>query len=59
MGEAIGLAITVLGLYLTNSFRRQQRVKIAEQRVKSYSALWEITDDARPSDSTRRRTSDR
>lgn len=40
--------IAVIGLYLAHSFTRQQRLKIAEQRVDSYRKLWGHMYDARP-----------
>jgi hypothetical protein len=39
----IGALLTVLGLYLTHSFRRQQSLRIAEKRVAAYQPLWQLT----------------
>jgi hypothetical protein len=39
--------LSVIGLYLTHSFRRQQSLKIAEKRVGAYRGLWELTKVAR------------
>ena len=41
-------AIAVIGLYLAHSFNRQQRIKIAEQRVEGYRKLWGQMFVARP-----------
>jgi len=40
--------IAVVGLYLAHSFRRSQRLTIAEKRLGSYQALWELMEVARP-----------
>lgn len=45
---AITTAITVVGLFLAHSFRRHQRLKIAERRMTAYSSLWQIMELARP-----------
>jgi hypothetical protein len=45
---SITTAITVVGLYLAHSFRRHQRLKIAERRMTAYSGLWQIMELARP-----------
>jgi hypothetical protein len=37
----------VIGLYFTHSFHRQQNLKIAEQRVGAYRALWQLMEVAR------------
>jgi hypothetical protein len=42
-------AITLIGLYLAYSFHRQQRLKIAEQRIEAYRKLWSLMEPARPS----------
>jgi hypothetical protein len=42
-------AITLTGLYLAYSFHRQQRIKIAEQRIDAYRKLWHVMEPARPS----------
>lgn len=42
-------AVAVIGLYLAHSFRRQQRIRIAEQRVDGYRKLWGHMFVARPS----------
>jgi hypothetical protein len=44
----VGLAVTIIGLYLTHSLRRQQRLKVAEQRMASYRELWKLMEVARP-----------
>jgi hypothetical protein len=44
----LGSAITIVGLYLTHSLRRQQRLKVAEQRMASYRELWKLMEVARP-----------
>jgi hypothetical protein len=41
-------AVAVIGLYLAHSFSRQQRIKIAEQRVDGYKKLWGLMLVARP-----------
>ncbi len=41
--------LTVVGLYLAHSFSRQQRVKVAEERLGAYRALWELMEVAAPS----------
>jgi len=46
---AITSALAVIGLYLAHSFTRQQRLKIAEQRVDGYKKLWGHMFVARPS----------
>jgi hypothetical protein len=40
--------IALTGLYLAHSFRRNHRLRIAEQRLESYRALWELMEVARP-----------
>jgi hypothetical protein len=45
---AITSAVAVIGLYLAHSFSRQQRLKIAEQRVEAYRKLWTHMLVARP-----------
>jgi hypothetical protein len=45
---AITTAVALIGLYLVHSFRRQQRLKIAEQRVDAYRKLWAQMLVARP-----------
>jgi len=40
--------IAVVGLYLAHSLRRQQALKIAEERTNAYRELWELTELARP-----------
>jgi hypothetical protein len=42
-------AITLTGLYLGYSFHRQQRLKIAEQRIDAYRKLWSLMESAKPS----------
>jgi len=39
--------LAVVGLYFTHSLRRQQSLKVAEQRMAAYGALWELTKVAR------------
>jgi hypothetical protein len=46
---AITSAIAVIGLILAHSFTRQQRLKIADQRVDGYRKLWGQMFVARPS----------
>src|SRR5437588_11994543 len=41
--------ITLTGLYLAYSFHRQQRLKVAEQRIEAYRRLWSVMEAARPS----------
>jgi hypothetical protein len=43
----VSSSFAVVGLYLTHNLRRQQSLKIAEQRVASYRALWQLTEVAR------------
>jgi hypothetical protein len=45
----VSSAITLTGLYLAYSFHRQQRLKVAEQRIDAYRKLWEVMGAARPS----------
>jgi hypothetical protein len=45
---AITTAVALIGFYLVHSFRRQQRLKIAEQRVDAYRRLWAQMLVARP-----------
>jgi hypothetical protein len=45
----ISSAITLTGLYLAYGFHRQQRLKIAEQRIDAYRKLWNVMGPARPS----------
>jgi hypothetical protein len=45
---AITSAVAVIGLFLAHSFTRQQRLKIAEQRVDGYRKLWDEMFVARP-----------
>jgi hypothetical protein len=44
----VGSLIAVVGLYLTHSLRRQQRLRVAEQRMASYQELWKLMEVARP-----------
>lgn len=47
MGVAALVASSLLGvtgLYLTHSLRRQQSLKIAEQRLAAYRPLWQLTE---------------
>jgi hypothetical protein len=44
----IGTAIAIIGLYLTHSLRRQQRLRVAEKRLDSYRDLWGLMAVARP-----------
>jgi hypothetical protein len=41
--------IGLLGLYLVHSFRRQQRLRIADLRIPAYQRLWELMKVAAPS----------
>lgn len=43
-----GLGVTLIGIFLTNNFRRQVKQKTADGRMKSYSELWAITGVASP-----------
>jgi hypothetical protein len=40
--------VAVIGLYLAHSFRRQQRLRIAERRLDAYGELWALMEVARP-----------
>jgi hypothetical protein len=44
----ISSLIAVAGLYLAHSLRRQQTLKIAEERTNAYRKLWELMELARP-----------
>jgi hypothetical protein len=44
----VGAAVAVIGLYLTHSLRRQQRLRVAERRMASYQELWKLMEIARP-----------
>lgn len=44
----ITTVIALIGLYFTHSLRRQQRLRIAEKRLDSYSQLWALMEIARP-----------
>lgn len=50
--DVVQLVITsllaVIGLSLAHSYRRQQRLRIAERRLDAYAKLWELTEVARP-----------
>jgi hypothetical protein len=48
MDFIVGALIAVIGLWLGASFHRQQRLKIADQRLEAYRALWELMEVARP-----------
>ncbi len=41
-------AIALIGLWLAHGLRRQQRLKIAEQRIVAYQKLWRLMEVARP-----------
>jgi hypothetical protein len=41
--------LAAAGLWLANDLRRQQRLKIAEQRIEAYRDLWALMKDARAS----------
>jgi hypothetical protein len=40
--------VALIGLYLAHSYRRQQRLRIAERRLDAYGELWTLTEVARP-----------
>lgn len=40
--------VAVVGLYLAHSYRRQQRLRIAERRLDAYANLWALMEVARP-----------
>ena len=40
--------VALIGLYLAHSYRRQQRLRVAERRLDAYGALWKLMEDARP-----------
>lgn len=40
--------VALIGLYLAHSYRRQQRLRIAERRLDAYGALWKLMEVARP-----------
>jgi hypothetical protein len=40
--------VALIGLYLAHSYRRQQRLRIAERRLDAYGELWELMEVARP-----------
>jgi hypothetical protein len=40
------LVIGIIGLYLTHNLRRQQSLRIAEQRLEAYRPLWQLTEVA-------------
>jgi hypothetical protein len=40
---AVSSLLIILGLYLTHSLRRQQSLKIAEQRLEAYRPIWELS----------------
>ena len=40
--------VALIGLYLADSYRRQQTLRIAELRLTAYRELWALTEDARP-----------
>lgn len=40
--------VALIGLYLAHSYRRQQRLQIAERRLDAYGELWELMEVARP-----------
>lgn len=44
----ISSLIALIGLYLAHSYRRQQRLRIAERRLDAYGKLWALTEVARP-----------
>ena len=39
----VGSLVGLIGLYLTHSLRRQQSLKIADQRLEAYKPLWQLT----------------
>jgi hypothetical protein len=39
--------IALVGLYVANSFWRQQRLKVAEKRISAYRALWQVMEVSR------------
>jgi hypothetical protein len=43
----VSSSLAIIGLYLTHNLRRQQSLKIAEQRVAAYRTLWQLTEVAR------------
>jgi hypothetical protein len=40
--------IALIGLHLAHSYRRQQRLRIAERRLDAYGELWALMEVARP-----------
>jgi hypothetical protein len=40
--------VALIGLYLAHSYRRQQRLRIAERRLDAYRDLWRLMEVARP-----------
>lgn len=40
--------VALIGLYLANSYRRQQHLRVAERRLDAYGKLWELLEVARP-----------
>jgi hypothetical protein len=44
----ISSLVALIGLYLAHSYRRQQRLRIAERRLDSYGELWALMEVARP-----------
>jgi hypothetical protein len=40
--------VALIGLYLAHSYRRQQRLRIAERRLDAYGELWTLMEVARP-----------
>lgn len=46
-GQTVGtVALGLVGLWLAHSYRRQVKMRIAEQMLRAYSTLWELTDAA-------------
>ena len=40
--------VALVGLYLAHSYRRQQRVLVADRRLDAYGELWALLEVARP-----------
>lgn len=50
----IAAIVSVIGVFLANSYARQTKVKLADTRREAYAKLWEITEVASPTRLTKR-----
>ncbi|WP_272477137.1 hypothetical protein [Baekduia alba] len=48
MEFVVSTCLAIVGLYLAHSLLRHQQVRVADRRIASYAALWELMEVTRP-----------